>query len=312
MSAAPYALVHVLILSTLLGVAHGGAAWGVTPLLVFGVVPLADRWVPERARRLDEAQRARRARNPWFRRVLRAWVPLYGLTVAACLWRVAAGVSPLDAVGMVLALGITTGIGGMSVARELEAGGHRAMAELLALCAGAVSGSTGAASQPVPVQTRSTLYGYVPRAVAGRVRRALVRHGQRRRARGGLVGAASDPRVRYPVGLALMGLVAWAVAGPWGLGIWAAQLAVAAALVESLHYVSHYGRVRFSGPQRVSGWLLLHPPVQGEVRRPYWLRGVPAGAPRLPFGGPAAVLVALVPPVWFRVMGPHIRIGQHA
>jgi alkane 1-monooxygenase len=46
--------------------------------------------------------------------------------------------------------------------------------------------------------------------------------------------------------------------------------------------------------------------------RPYQtLRSVP-GAPQLPAGYPAMVMLALLPPLWFRVMHPRLEAVQAA
>lgn len=137
------------------------------------------------------------------------------------------------------------------------------------------------------------------------------------------------------VGLLLQ--VAWlaAVALVFGLevmAVFAAVAALAVSLLEVVNYIEHYGLRRgrdaagrlepvrahhsWNSDHRVGRALLFELPRHTDHHmngsRPYQtLRSVP-GAPQLPSGYPAMVMLALLPPLWFRVMDPRVEAVQAA
>lgn len=131
----------------------------------------------------------------------------------------------------------------------------------------------------------------------------------------------------------LVALVAWLL--PWQALAWfLGQALVGVLLLETINYVEHYGLVRRqldpSAPGAVDGgfervtpmhsWnqnnrltnrLLLnlqrHADHHANAQRPYPLLRHFPGAPQLPTGYAGMVLVALLPPLWFRVMDPLVE-----
>ena len=111
------------------------------------------------------------------------------------------------------------------------------------------------------------------------------------------------------------------LAGAIVLGVWAFVL------LEIINYVEHYGLLRrqidgryepvreehsWNADFTVSNWILfnlqLHSDHHAHMERPYEeLRTVP-GAPQMPAGYPAMVLLALVPPLWFATMDPRVPV----
>jgi len=113
------------------------------------------------------------------------------------------------------------------------------------------------------------------------------------------------------------------VFGGGGLAFYVAQGVLAATLLEMINYVEYYGLARqregdrwktvrshhsWNTNDRVSNWWLFnlqrHADHHAYASRPYWqLRAVEDG-PQLPASYPVMVLMALVPPLWRRVMDP--------
>jgi alkane 1-monooxygenase len=115
--------------------------------------------------------------------------------------------------------------------------------------------------------------------------------------------------------------------GGAGLALWLGQAAVAVLLLELINYLEHYGlerrldaegrpgRVRIShswnSAHLVSGLFLFrltrHSEHHSDASRPY--ERLPPGreAPQLPAGYATMLLLALIPPLWFRVMDPRAR-----
>ena len=127
---------------------------------------------------------------------------------------------------------------------------------------------------------------------------------------------------------ALLALAAW-IGGWAGLGLFVLQAATAIWQLELVNYVEHYGLSRrplgagryepvrphhsWNAAHRVSNWLLInlqrHSDHHTKPDRPFpLLQTYPeTEAPQLPAGYAAMTALAMVPPLWRRVMNPRVR-----
>ena len=115
--------------------------------------------------------------------------------------------------------------------------------------------------------------------------------------------------------------------GGRGLLLFAVQSLVAWTLLTTVNYLEHYGLQRrevapgvlepqaarhsWESRHRLTNAVLfrlgLHPHHHLQASRPFEELFPAAGAPQLPFGYSLALLVALVPPLWRRIMDPLAR-----
>jgi alkane 1-monooxygenase len=261
------------------------------------------------------------------------------LQLAATFWAARAAAQPGGAshfVALALAVGTCAGIFGMLSAHEAIHGRHRLERALgLAMLAGVgymhfrISHVHGhhrlAATRADPATARrgETAYRFLRRSIVGQWRFAW--RFERRR-------AAGRPRARFanrlPWYVASEAALALAAALAWGgraLLFLLAQAALAVVILELFNYVAHYGlerRVREGGRerlaphhswnarQRFNNWALFNGGHHSDHhRRPgrgyHRLAATPA-APELPAGYAGAILLALVPPLWRRVMAPRL------
>jgi alkane 1-monooxygenase len=314
-----------------------GLPW--MPLIVtFVLIPLLDAWVgPPRG-----AAEGPRLEAPFAR-----WLPRLQVPLQLLLLGVGASIAPTlstwELLWFTLSVGVATGGVGITVAHEL---GHRAdlldrwASRLLLVTVGYghfyVEHNRGhhvrvaTPDDPASAPAGMDVYRFIIRSVVGSFAHAWRLERMRLQARG---HSAWHPSNWVLSGSALsIGLVAaaFAAGGP-ASGVFAlGQAAVAVVLLEVTNYMEHYGlqrRRHDSGryePVRpehswnadfpVSNWLLfnlqLHSDHHAHVARPFEaLRSMPQ-APQLPAGYPTMLLVALVPPLWFRVM--HSRLPQPA
>ena len=127
--------------------------------------------------------------------------------------------------------------------------------------------------------------------------------------------------VRYFIAIvALYAAILWFFGWP-GVWVFAAQSVVAVIELELTDYIEHYGLVRArheGSPEPISAlhswdtdspltnWYLFHLGRHADHHihpgRCYQLLESLPDSPRLPAGYPAMLLVALVPPVWRRIM----------
>lgn len=126
----------------------------------------------------------------------------------------------------------------------------------------------------------------------------------------------------------LTAVLAFGLGGLAGLAVWALLCLHTKLQIHLSDYVQHYGLQRrrlpdgrlepvgprhsWNGGQWLSGHMMLNAPRHSDHHahplRPYPALRLPgqAEAPRLPLPLPLACTVALIPPLWRRVMRPHV------
>ena len=116
-------------------------------------------------------------------------------------------------------------------------------------------------------------------------------------------------------------VVAFVSLGPWAAAAFVAQAAFAVFLLEYINYIRHYGLTRAVGErqterhswqaeERWSRWTLLeltrHPAHHLKASEPFWRLQPYHDAPELPSGYYGCFWIAVVPPLWRRVMHPRL------
>lgn len=303
---------------TLVGVLGGGALAWVTPVFVFVLVPVIELlWSRPPP---DKSERA--WHGPVSDVLLLSTVPLNLAVLGALVWQASAGALTGYAwVGAVMSVGIVLGMYGLNVGHEL---GHRRSRGLRAL-AWVLMGTVlyahwqiehtrghhvrvATPEDPATSRLGEWVFPFWVRSVVGGARSAL---------------ALAPRRVVVAWVLQAVAVLVVAVAlGVFAAVTWLAAAVVGVLLLETVNYVEHYGLRRRRLPdgryERVSpahSWnsesplgrmLLFDLPRHADhhaypQRRCAELR-VHAGAPELPAGYPAMILLALVPPLFHRVM----------
>lgn len=287
--------------------------------------------------RLAEGERAAPRSMAWRRAVVAAWVPIQMALIPFCLWAATSGrLSAGEGAALMAGLGIATGGVGITYAHELihsPAAWERRLGRLLLGSVGYahfeiehLAGHhvhVGTPKDAVSARYAEGFWRFLPRAVIGTARSAWEIAGRRRAP--GRAHAAWGWLAHIAAWAALAGLI-----GGWaGIGFWALQAAVAVLQLEAVNYVEHYGLTRkrlgngryepqrarhsWNAGQRMTNLLLINLQLHSDHharpdRRFPELRSLPeAEAPQLPFGYPLMVLIAMAPPLWFRLMNPRVK-----
>lgn len=334
----PYFLPLLMIVPTGLSVFLGGVWIVVIPIAVYAILVLADLAIGKMQAGAPTSPHWLNALPTWL------WVPLQlGMAVWLLVEIHHGRVSAWSAAGLGLAMGLASGGIGITDAHELihrRAWWERLLGQALLVSVTYhhfyiehVFGHHRLAATPAdPVTARrgQTLYAFLPRAIVGSFVSAW-RLEAGRLARTGR--AAWSPRNRVLAGLVMEAVLYAAIAlyaGWIGVLFFAVQSAVAVLLLEAINYVEHYGLARretapgvyerygaehaWDSPFRFSNWMLFDLPKHASHhlhpgRRHDALVCEP-GAPRLPVGYPLAVILAAVPPLWFRIVDPHLPPQQ--
>jgi len=325
--------------------AGGGWSW-LTVVYVFGVVPLLDVWVGRDDRNLDPEAEVRAKASWMYTALLFAYLPVQIalMFVLGWVWTTTEA-SYLVKAGWILSVALSSGGIGITVAHELV---HRPqpaqqwVGKLILMTVlymhFAIEHVRGhhalvaTHEDPATARKGQSVYGFLMPSVWGQWVSAW--HLEKRR----LAKKHLSPWSLHNEMLIFMGVQAVWLAGlalMFGAAFLVPYLVVAVLsflLLEVVNYIEHYGLERemlpsgryarvdahhsWNSDHIVSRMLLFeltrHADHHAVASRPYQvLRSLEEG-PQLPTGYPGMVLVALFPPLWFRVMDPRIERASHA
>jgi alkane 1-monooxygenase len=319
-----------------------GAFWFFGPLVVFGIFPALDLAIGMDARNPPDDVIKWLEQDRYYRWCTYLYLPLQfaGLVLACWLWS-RPSLSTVDKVGLALTVGMVSGVA-INTAHEL---GHKRanLERWLSRVALAQSGyghffiehnrghhvKVATPEDPASARLGESFYAFWPRTVAGSLRSAWELERTRlRRLDSGPWTARNDILTAWAMSLALFALLA-AVFGAEVLAFLAIQAVVGFSLLEVVNYLEHYGLLRqrredgryertrpehsWNSNSAASNVLLYHLQRHSDhhanpVRRYQALRHVQE-APQLPTGYAGMILLALVPPLWRRVMDH--RVLEH-
>ena len=335
-----YLLAYLVPACVATGLALRGPWVWLTPLFVFGLVPLLELLFPPHAIPAAPAT-AGAPHHPFFDGLLYLNVPLY-LGLLAWFLAVLARepLTAAEATGLIVSVGIAGGALGINVAHEL---GHRPRTYEQRLAQALLASvlylhffiehnrghhrHVATPLDPATSRLHEPFWQFLPRALAGEFRSAWHLETERLQ-RSGVATSWSwqNQLLRFQaVQLALA--VAVGLGFGWkGLLAWLGVALVAAVLFQLVNYVEHYGLLRrqtasgaYERVQPHHSWnsehavgrillyeLTRHSDHHYLASRPYHtLRHQPA-SPQMPTGYPGMMLLAAVPPLWFRVMNPRV------
>ena len=304
-------------------------------LLVWWTIAVLEATSPGLAR--SPAAGGARTLLPW---LLRLYVPLQLVLIASGLV-VALSASWPVVLGMAFSIGFVTGAQGITFAHELGHSRRRADRALAWILMGTVfypqfmvehyrGHHARAATHDDPASARGgeSLWRFLPRTLVGSFVNAWRLEAQQ-------LARMRRSWWRSPLawwtagGIAFVGL--FAGVGMWKpLALWVLQSAFAVWLLETVNYIEHYGLQRataadgrpepfgvqhaWNADHVISNSLLANLQRHSDHHAHAWkpfpdLEVMPQG-PQLPTGYAGAILIAVVPPLWFRLMDPRLAHSQ--
>ncbi len=336
MSALPYFLAYLTPLSVVLGTLEGGLWTFQTLVWIYLVIPSIDGVVGVNRRNRPEAEALAAGHSIAYRLPLWLYAPTQAALIAWALWTVAnRPLAPLELAGLTLSLGAANGVVGITVAHELmhrRGALERALARVLMasvsythFCIEHIHGhhrNVGTPGDPATARLGESLYAFLRRCVAGSLRSAWTIECARLARRGRARWGPGNAMLRYGLAQALIYAAVAAAFGWLGLVVFMLQGAVAFSILEVINYVEHYGLARrrlgperfepvstrhsWNSSHRVSNWFLFelarHTDHHLDPGRPYPALRHVEDSPQLPSGYGGMFLLALVPPLWRRVM----------
>lgn len=334
-----YMLVYATAPTLVAGLYFGGWAIALTPLVVFLLIPLLDGAFGHNLENPTEEEEAGQPTDWLYTLPLWLWVPVQ-LGLLGWGMHDAPAMAGGEFVALAVATGLLTGGVGITIAHELmHRTDHtpRALAEILMtsvgythFCIEHVYGHHKNVATPLdPATSRlgEGLYRFLPRTLIGGLRSAMQIEKRRTKRRDIPWFSPRHRLTRYGVVLLTLWIGVAVFGGPMSLAFLLVQGVVAVLLLETINYVEHYGLTREQRPSgrfervqphhswnanhRVTGYWLFnlqrHADHHAYASRPYHLLRTSEDGPQLPFGYPTMLLIALVPPLWRRVMDPRVR-----
>ncbi|MEQ6203149.1 alkane 1-monooxygenase [Sulfitobacter sp. HNIBRBA2951] len=280
----------------------------------------------------------------WYTLLTKIWAPLQFILLLGLLWYVpqADHLSTLERFGVFFGLGVATGTVGINYAHELmhqKSKLERWLADgLLAMVLYSHFRSehllvhhryVATPRDPVTARFNEGFHRYYPRVLIECWRSAFAAE-KAMLARKNLPWTdKSNPFWRYWALQTALFVLAFALGGWSGVGLFVVQAGVAIWQLELVNYIEHYGLTRkhlgdgkyehvmprhsWNAAHKASNWLLINlqrhsdhhykPDRRFAVLQNYG----PEDAPQLPFGYPLMTMLAMMPPLWRRVMNPRVR-----
>lgn len=312
-----------------------------TVVLAFVIIPLVEQFAEGNTRNLSELEEAKKAASPFFDGLLYLNLPLLFGVLSLYLSAMTSGdLTRMEIVGMTLSVGITVGSLGINVAHEL---GHRQtfyetlMAKIMLTTALYTQFNiehnrghhrwVATDQDPSSARPGEALYLFWLRSVWGTYVNAWRLENERLRQADRSVFSLRNEMIWFQLAhLGYLTLVWWQF-GWRGVGFAVAVAILGFLLLESVNYIEHYGlrrkRLASGHYETVSprhSWnsnhelgriflyeLTRHSDHHFKATRKYQVLRHFNESPQLPHGYPASILMALVPPLWFRVMDGKVK-----
>jgi alkane 1-monooxygenase len=330
-----YGLVHLTGL---------GVFWFYGPMLVFGIFPPLDLWSGMDPTNPPDGVIKWLEQDRYYRWCTYVYLPIQyaGLVFACWLWAYG-HLSTIDHVGLAVTVGMVSGIA-INTAHEL---GHKrdSLERWLSRIALAQSGyghffiehnrghhvRVATPEDPASARLGESFYAFLPRTVSGSLRSAWELEAVRLRRLGrGPWSVRNDILGAWAMTVVLFGALV-AVFGVVVLPYLIIQAVLGFSLLEVVNYLEHYGLLRqkrddgryertrpehsWNSNSSASNVLLYHLQRHSDhhanpTRRFQALRHFDE-APQLPTGYAGMILLAVIPPLWRRVMDHRVLDHYH-
>lgn len=338
---AKYLLAYIAPLAAYLGIYFGGI-WSLGSIYVgFVLIPLLELFLPGTPQNLSGEEEHRQASRRFFDYLLYLNIPiLWGLIGYYFFSLEQRDLSTGEMIGMTLNVGLIVGTIGINVAHEL---GHRRkpieqwMAQSLLLSALYMHffiehnrghhKNVGTDLDPASARAGEGIYSFWLRSIGGSYRNAWRLEQERMRRLGHPVGSWHNQMLRFQITQVIYLASVVFLFGWWMLPFALAIAVVGFLLLESVNYIEHYGlrrkllpNGRYENVQPWHSWnsdhelgriflyeLTRHSDHHYKADRKYQTLRHFDDSPQLPTGYPGAILTALIPPLWFRLMERHLR-----
>lgn len=336
-----YLFAYTIPLATWVSITSQGWLTFAAPIYAFIFIPILEVCLAEFDRPYSAEEKSQRSANVIFDVLLYLNIPFVFGLLGLGLWTLSEGTFTLvEQAGMILSLGILLATNAINVAHEL---GHRtnavdrSLSKLLLLPCLYMHfylehnfghhKNVATPDDPATSRRNQTVYAFWVRSVILQYRNAWQIQMQLLRQKNHPFLSVNNDMLWYTLfqGLYLWGLFLWL--GPFGLGLGLVVGMISFLFLETINYIEHYGLLRaktasgrYERVQTHHSWnsnhtvgrivlyeLTRHSDHHFKANKKYQILENKTESPQLPFGYPTAILVAMVPPLWFWIMNPRLE-----
>ncbi|MFM1879649.1 MAG: hypothetical protein RLZZ241_2515 [Bacteroidota bacterium] len=340
MKSLKYLGAYTLPLSAVIGVSAGGIWTFITPLYAFAVIPILELILPQPNSNLSEQDREEQSISPIYDLMLYVNLLLvYGLIYFVATALPNMQILSASWIGTAFSLGIVLGTNGINVGHELGHRQHsweRHLGKLLLLPSMYMHFyiehnfghhiNAATPEDPATAKQNQTVYHFWATSIfrqyinAWRIQINLLKRGK-----ASFLSFKND-MLWY---LFLQGLYGFGLVYFFGINTALLLLLgglIGVILLESVNYIEHYGLIRKKLPsgryervREIHSWnsnhivgrivlyeLTRHSDHHYKSSKKYQLLDFHEQSPEMPYGYPTSLVIALFPPLWFRIMNPRI------
>ena len=280
----------------------------------------------------------------WYRAITLIWAPLQFVTLFGLIWYVtgAEHLSRFEKIAVFFGMGVISGTIGINYSHELMHQKNRLerwMGDiLLAMVIYSHFRSehllvhhryVGTPRDPVTARYNEGFHRFYPRVLRESLVSAFRAEAEKLAKKDLPWHDRSNPFWRYWALQAAMLALAFAIGGWSGIALFLVQAGTAIWQLELVNYVEHYGLTRkhlgdgryehvqprhsWNAAPKASNWLLINLQrhsdhhYKPDRRFPLLQNRTAEEAPQLPRGYPVMTMIAMVPPLWRRVMNKRVR-----
>jgi len=341
MNVLSFSMVYLVPITVYLGYWLGGIYTFTTPFLVFGIGPVLDFIIGRYTRNPSEEAEKKLESDNRYKMLTIFCVPVQ---LAVFFWGayvVSYGdLSPLEIIGLILSVGVSSDVLGLSAAHELA---HRINVKFEPMLSKILYGTVlyihfglehvvghhnrvATPEDPATARLGESFYAFLPRTVFGGFNSAWEFEAGRMKKQNQPAWNMRNPMVAGLLAQAAVTVLFAAVFGGMGIFYLLAQSFIAISLVENANYVVHYGLLRKEiAPGKYepvqpwhswnsSNWLSnhflfniqRHSDHHYNAGRRYQLLRHYDDVPQLPTGYAGMIVLALIPPLWRKIMDPRV------
>jgi alkane 1-monooxygenase len=285
----------------------------------------------------------------WYRLITLIWFPVQFTLLLWLLWYVpqAPHLGPLEVIALFFGMGVVSGTIGINYSHELmhqKPALERWLGDLL--LASVLYGHfrsehlrvhhlyVGTSRDPVTARYNEGFHRFFPRVLRQSLASSWKAEAAMLARRGLPAWHRSNPFWRYGALQLAMLVIAALVGGPIGPLLFILQAFVAIWQLELVNYIEHYGLTRrhlgngkyehvlprhsWNAAHRASNWLLINLQrhsdhhYKPDRRFPLLQTYGKDEAPQLPYGYPVMTALAMVPPLWKRMMNARVKEWRRA
>ncbi|MFO7795330.1 MAG: alkane 1-monooxygenase [Promethearchaeati archaeon] len=343
MRAIPFSLIYLVPFSVIIGYWLGGIFTFLTPLFVFIVVPLLDLVLGYNYRNPTEKQEKILEQKKSFR--ILTWLTM-PITLSLVIWGsyiISVGrLSIIEFIGFTVSVGISSGVG-INTAHEMQ---HRVNNKLEPFLARLtllpslyihwglehVTGHhrwVATPEDPATARLNQSFYSFWPQTVFGSFKSAWKFEMNRLQNQNKKFILLRNRVFHYVIYEIMILVIITFLFGFFALLFFTLQSLIAISLLEIINYIEHYGLLRkkesngryervkphhsWNSSKRLTNWFLFnlqrHSDHHYKTGRRYQNLRHFDEAPQLPTGYAGMVLIALIPPLFKRIINP--RIPNH-